>query len=157
MIKDLLNKTKTSISFEVFPPKKEDEFQDVFSKLDALAVLKPDFISLSSLRSLTISSYLSGINSSLIKLPTSSIIRNNSLCSSSTSQFTNACLIGVEEIDNEHRELFRLIEEAHNLLENIRNNSLCSSSTREIPVLNSSVKTPVYFTSKLFSLCYLSF
>ncbi len=45
MIKDLLNKTKTSISFEVFPPKKEDEFQDVFSKLDALAVLKPDFIS----------------------------------------------------------------------------------------------------------------
>lgn len=33
-------------------------------------------------------------------------------------QFTNACLIGVEEIDNEHRELFRLIEEAHNLLEN---------------------------------------
>ena len=44
MIKDLLNKTKTSISFEVFPPKKEDEFQDVFSKLDALAVLKPDFM-----------------------------------------------------------------------------------------------------------------
>lgn len=45
MIKDLLDKTKTSISFEVFPPKKEDEFQDVFTKLDALAALNPDFIS----------------------------------------------------------------------------------------------------------------
>lgn len=33
-------------------------------------------------------------------------------------QFTDACLIGVEEIDNEHRRLFELIEEAHNLLEN---------------------------------------
>lgn len=45
MIKDLLDKTKTSISFEVFPPKKEDEFQDIFSKLDTLVALKPDFIS----------------------------------------------------------------------------------------------------------------
>lgn len=33
-------------------------------------------------------------------------------------QFTEACLVGVEEIDNEHKELFRLIEEAHNLIEN---------------------------------------
>jgi len=32
-------------------------------------------------------------------------------------QFTEACEIGVEELDNEHRELFRLIEEAHNLIE----------------------------------------
>lgn len=45
MIKDLLEKKKTSISFEVFPPKKEEEFQNVFSKLDMLAVLNPDFIS----------------------------------------------------------------------------------------------------------------
>lgn len=45
MIKDLLNKTKTTISFEVFPPKEEEEFQNVFHKLDALAILKPDFIS----------------------------------------------------------------------------------------------------------------
>ena len=45
MINDLLNKTKTTLSFEVFPPKTEDEFQDVFSRLDALAALKPDFIS----------------------------------------------------------------------------------------------------------------
>lgn len=45
MIKDLLSKSKTTISFEVFPPKKDDEFQSVFSTLDAFATLKPDFIS----------------------------------------------------------------------------------------------------------------
>lgn len=45
MIKDLLSKTKTSLSFEVFPPKTEDEFQGIYSKLDALAALQPDFIS----------------------------------------------------------------------------------------------------------------
>lgn len=45
MIQDLLTKTKTSLSFEVFPPKKEGEFQDVFGKLDAFAALHPDFIS----------------------------------------------------------------------------------------------------------------
>lgn len=32
-------------------------------------------------------------------------------------QFTEACMIGVEQIDNEHRELFKLIGAAHNLLE----------------------------------------
>lgn len=45
MIKDLLNKTKTSLSFEVSPPKTEDEFQAIFGKLDILAALHPDFIS----------------------------------------------------------------------------------------------------------------
>lgn len=45
MINDLLNKTKTSLSFEVSPPKTEDEFQAIFSKLDSLASLHPDFIS----------------------------------------------------------------------------------------------------------------
>ena len=45
MIKDLLNKTKTSLSFEVSPPKTEEEFQAIFGKLDVLAALKPDFIS----------------------------------------------------------------------------------------------------------------
>lgn len=33
-------------------------------------------------------------------------------------QFTPACEIGIEELDAEHKELFRLIEKAHNLLEN---------------------------------------
>lgn len=45
MINDLLNKTKTSLSFEVFPPKKDDEFQAVFQIMDSLATLHPDFIS----------------------------------------------------------------------------------------------------------------
>ena len=32
--------------------------------------------------------------------------------------FTDDCLIGVEEIDNEHRELFRIINETQELLDN---------------------------------------
>lgn len=45
MISDLLKKTKTNLSFEVYPPKTEDGFGDIFSKLDAFASLQPDFIS----------------------------------------------------------------------------------------------------------------
>lgn len=45
MISDLLNRTKTSLSLEVSPPKTEEEFQAVFGKLDTLASLHPDFIS----------------------------------------------------------------------------------------------------------------
>lgn len=45
MIENLLNRTKTSLSFEVSPPRTEEEFQEVFGKLDAFAALGPDFIS----------------------------------------------------------------------------------------------------------------
>lgn len=45
MIHDLLHKTKTSLSFEVSPPKTADEFEAIFSKLDTFAALQPDFIS----------------------------------------------------------------------------------------------------------------
>lgn len=45
MIKDLLQGNKTTLSFEVFPPKKEDDFSNVYSILDSLAALNPDFIS----------------------------------------------------------------------------------------------------------------
>ncbi len=38
-------KKEPTLSFEVFPPKKEDEFEQVFSILDALSKLSPDFIS----------------------------------------------------------------------------------------------------------------
>ncbi len=38
-------KKEPTLSFEVFPPKKEDEFEQVFSVLDALSNLSPDFIS----------------------------------------------------------------------------------------------------------------
>lgn len=36
---------KRTISFEVFPPKKDGEFEAAFEVLDAMAQLKPDFIS----------------------------------------------------------------------------------------------------------------
>lgn len=45
MIKDIFNEKKTLMSFEVFPPKKDDEFENAYKTLDKLAVLKPDFIS----------------------------------------------------------------------------------------------------------------
>lgn len=38
-------KKEPPLSFEVFPPKKEDEFEQVFSVLDGLSKLSPDFIS----------------------------------------------------------------------------------------------------------------
>lgn len=36
---------KTSLSFEIFPPKKEEEFENIFSFLKETAKLHPDFIS----------------------------------------------------------------------------------------------------------------
>ena len=39
------NKNKTAISFEVFPPKKDGEFEAAFDLLDQLGKLSPDFIS----------------------------------------------------------------------------------------------------------------
>lgn len=44
MIKNLLEKKKT-LSFEVFPPKKDGEFKAAYEVLDALGRLEPDFIS----------------------------------------------------------------------------------------------------------------
>ncbi|MCM1540159.1 MAG: methylenetetrahydrofolate reductase [NAD(P)H] [Blautia sp.] len=44
MIKDMFE-NKKSISFEVFPPKKDGEFDAAFEILDKMALLKPDFIS----------------------------------------------------------------------------------------------------------------
>lgn len=44
MIRDLL-KNKQTLSFEVFPPKKDGEFEAAFETLDKLGVLAPDFIS----------------------------------------------------------------------------------------------------------------
>lgn len=44
MIQNLLEKKRT-LSFEVFPPKKDGEFEKAFEVLDALGELKPDFIS----------------------------------------------------------------------------------------------------------------
>lgn len=44
MIKDILEDSRT-VSFEIFPPKKDGEFVSVFETLDALGKLSPDFIS----------------------------------------------------------------------------------------------------------------
>ena len=45
MIKELFSENKQLLSFEVFPPKKEEEFANAFLVLDSLAGLQPDFIS----------------------------------------------------------------------------------------------------------------
>ncbi len=45
MIQNLLEKNKRTLSFEVFPPKKDEEFDDAFPVMDALSALNPDFIS----------------------------------------------------------------------------------------------------------------
>lgn len=44
MIKNIFEK-KRSLSFEVFPPKKDGEFEKAYEVLDALGTLSPDFIS----------------------------------------------------------------------------------------------------------------
>lgn len=45
MIKNIYEQKQTVFSFEVFPPKKDGEFEAVYNVLDRLALLKPDFIS----------------------------------------------------------------------------------------------------------------
>ncbi len=44
MFKDMFNRD-SSLSFEVFPPKKDDEFENCYKVLDSLSELNPDFIS----------------------------------------------------------------------------------------------------------------
>ncbi|MCM1498842.1 MAG: methylenetetrahydrofolate reductase [NAD(P)H] [Clostridium sp.] len=44
MIRDIYNTDKTVLSFEVFPPKKEEEIYDIYKTLDTLKSLHPDFI-----------------------------------------------------------------------------------------------------------------
>lgn len=45
MIQEIFLRKKTTLSFEVFPPKKDGEFETAFETLDALSALSPDFIS----------------------------------------------------------------------------------------------------------------
>ena len=44
-ITDIHKRKKQVLSFEIFPPKKEEELQNIGETLDVLAELKPDFIS----------------------------------------------------------------------------------------------------------------
>lgn len=45
MIADLIKTGKKTLSFEVFPPKKDEEFNNAFEVMDKLSALQPDFIS----------------------------------------------------------------------------------------------------------------
>ncbi|MBR6328662.1 MAG: methylenetetrahydrofolate reductase [Lachnospiraceae bacterium] len=45
MIKDLYKSKNTLFSFETFPPKKDDDFPQIFEVVDRLCELEPDFIS----------------------------------------------------------------------------------------------------------------
>lgn len=65
MIKDLFEAGKSTLSFEVFPPKKDADFDTAYDTLNALGALKPDFISVTygaggskSKKTLEIASYI---------------------------------------------------------------------------------------------------
>ena len=68
MIKDIYQKGKTVFSFEVFPPKRNDDIYDIYKTLDQLKTLDPDFISVTygaggsnSKKTATIASYIQNI------------------------------------------------------------------------------------------------
>lgn len=44
-IKELYREGKTVLSCEIYPPKKEDEFANIYAKLERLSEIKPDFLS----------------------------------------------------------------------------------------------------------------
>ena len=48
MIKDIYQKERTVFSFEVFPPKRNEEIEDLYKTLNTLKTLNPDFISVTS-------------------------------------------------------------------------------------------------------------
>ena len=65
MINEKFAAKDTLLSFEVFPPKKEDDFPHIFEVIDELAMLKPDFISVTygaggsnSKKTLDVASYI---------------------------------------------------------------------------------------------------
>jgi len=67
MIRDVFEKKKGEIvySFETFPPKKDDEFEQIYKVVDDLVELKPDFISVTfgaggsnSTKNLEVASYI---------------------------------------------------------------------------------------------------
>jgi methylenetetrahydrofolate reductase (NADPH) len=45
MIKDLFKSGKVVVSFEVFPPKRDDDISKLYKTIEELKVLKPDFVS----------------------------------------------------------------------------------------------------------------
>lgn len=68
MIKDIYRQGKIVFSFEVFPPKKEEDIYDIYKTLDILKGLHPDFISVTygaggsnSKKTASIASYIKNI------------------------------------------------------------------------------------------------
>ena len=68
MIKNIFSKDKTAYSFEVFPPKKQEDIYDIYKTLDTLKTLHPDFISVTygaggsnSKKTASIASYIKNI------------------------------------------------------------------------------------------------
>lgn len=68
MIKQKFKEKKPLLSFEVFPPKKDGDFESAFDTLDELAKLSPDFISVTygaggskSKRTIEIASYIQNV------------------------------------------------------------------------------------------------
>lgn len=68
MIKDIFNQGRPVFSFEVFPPKKNEEIYDLYKTLDTLKTLNPDFISVTygaggsnSKKTATIAAYIKNI------------------------------------------------------------------------------------------------
>lgn len=64
-IAEIIKTKKNSVSFEVFPPKKDGEFEAAFETINALSALSPDFISVTygaggskSKRTIEIASYI---------------------------------------------------------------------------------------------------
>ncbi len=65
MIRDIFASKPTTLSFEVFPPKKDDGIERVFETIDELCALSPDFISVTygaggsnSKKTLEVASYI---------------------------------------------------------------------------------------------------
>ncbi len=68
MINNFFNQNKTIFSFEVFPPKRNEEIYDLYKTLDTLKALNPSFISVTygaggsnSKKTATIASYIKNI------------------------------------------------------------------------------------------------
>ncbi|MCR5420000.1 MAG: methylenetetrahydrofolate reductase [NAD(P)H] [Lachnospiraceae bacterium] len=98
MINDSFSDSMSLLSFEVFPPKKDDDFKNVFATIDELSTFNPDFISVT---------YGAGGSNSKKTLEVASYIQTqkkiNALCHMTCVGYTRKDLDkALEEFDNSH-------------------------------------------------------